>query len=55
MKNSEIKNASVQKNIFGDSVNINNLFTFSNEKEPNKNPIMTTESQNKNENLFNNF
>ena len=52
MKYSEIKNASVKKNIFGNCVDIDNLLTFSNEKEPNSNHILTFESQNKKENLL---
>lgn len=54
MKNSEIKNASVKKNIFQTSVNVENLLTYSNEKEPNSHPILTNESE-KNENLFYNY
>lgn len=53
MKESEIKNVSAQVNTNKKSVNIDNLFTFSNEKELSYNAILTNESQNKNEYLFN--
>ncbi len=52
MKISEIKNASIPKNILADSVNLDYLLTFSNEKQTNPNQIWTSEQQNKNLNIF---
>jgi hypothetical protein len=53
MKDSEIKKVFLKKNPNDKSVNTDNIFTFSNEKEPNYNPILTTQSQNDNKNILN--